>query len=64
MTHAEYQQYIRKSLLELAAKKYPGDPHRQMIYQLGYLQAQLADAMYNDSQIAAKFQANLRLRNR
>jgi hypothetical protein len=55
MTKQEYQIYIRKQLLELAVKKYPDDAQKQMIYQLGFLQAQLAEAMYNDNHIANTF---------
>lgn len=55
MTQDQYITYIRNNLLELAVKKYPADPHRQMLYTIGFLQAQLAEAMRNDSLTAIKF---------
>ena len=55
MTQDQYIAYIRNNLLELAVKKYPNDPHRQMLYTIGFLQAQLANAMYNDTSIAHQF---------
>lgn len=55
MITEQYIEYIRKQLLARAVAKYPNDPHRQMLYTIGFLQAQLANAMSNDSSIANKF---------
>lgn len=55
MLAKQYQDYIRRRCLELAVAKYPNDPHKQMLYQIGFLQAQLANAMSTDSHIANKF---------
>lgn len=60
MTKQEYQQYIRRQLLDKAVSKYPNDTHKQMIYQLGFLQAQLAEAMYNDNHIANQFKHSVK----
>ena len=60
MTQQEYQQYIRKQLLDKAVAKYPNDPDKQMKYQLGFLQAQLANAMYNDSYVALAFKHSIK----
>lgn len=55
MLHKQYIDYIRKELLELAVMKYPNDPHRQMLYQIGFMQAVMAEFMYRDNQYANKF---------
>lgn len=60
MTKEEYQQYIRRQLLDKAVSKYPNDADKQMIYQLGFLQAQLARAMYNDSNVAHAFKQTIK----
>jgi hypothetical protein len=60
MTALEYQQYIRKQLLERAVAKYPNDTHKQMLYTIGFLQAQLAHAMYNDTNVAYGFKHRIK----
>ena len=60
MTKLEYQQYIRRQLLERAVRKYPNDTHKQMLYTIGFLQAQLADAMYNDTHVAYGFRQQIK----
>ena len=52
MLAKQYQTYIRKQTLELAVAKYPNDPHKQMLYQIGFLQAQLAECMHKDNHMA------------
>ena len=47
--------WLRQELVTLAAKKYPNDPQKQMLYQLGFLQAQLVSAFMTDSHILSKF---------
>ncbi len=63
MTKQEYQLYIRKQVLESAVRKYPNDTHRQMLYTIGFLQAQLADAMYNDTRVAYGFRQQVKRSN-
>jgi len=60
MTRLEYQQYIRKQLLERAVRKYPNDTQLQMLYTIGFLQAQLATAMYNDTHVAYGFKQQVK----
>ena len=55
MIKEQYLNYIRKELLELSANRYPGDTHRQMLYQIGFMQAQLAHYMHKDSHVAHQF---------
>jgi len=55
MLQTQYIDYIRKQLLELAVKKYPQDTHRQMLYQIGFMQALLAEFMNKDNVYAHKF---------
>lgn len=55
MIKEQYLNYIRKELLELSASRYPGDTHRQMLYQIGFMQAQLAHCMHKDSLVAYQF---------
>ena len=55
MTKNQARQWIQQQLLDLAVCKYPNDPHRQMLYQIGFLQAQLAEAFYTDNLALAKF---------
>jgi hypothetical protein len=46
-----YRQYIRSELMEQAVSRYPNNPRLQMLYQIGFLQAQLAQAMAADNRI-------------
>jgi hypothetical protein len=41
----------------MASNKYPNMPHKQMLYQIGFLQAQLAEAMAQDSRTADRFKS-------
>jgi hypothetical protein len=41
--------YIRTKIRELAAAKYPNDQEQQLMYTIGFLQAQLAACMLRDS---------------
>lgn len=59
MTTSEYQEYIRRQLVAIAASKYSHDDNLQLVYQIGFLQAQLADAMYNDSRVADRFKMSI-----
>ena len=61
MTKQEYQLLIRQQVLERAVRKYPNDTHKQMLYTIGFLQAQLADAMYNDTHVARGFRQQVKL---
>jgi len=56
---SNYQLEIRKLLLERAARLYPNQPQLQLIYQIGFLQAQLAEAMCDDSRIRSRFRASV-----
>jgi len=60
MTESQYRSWIREDLLELAASKYPNDPRLQMLYQIGFLQAQLAKCMYADNAVSTRFQTAVR----
>lgn len=42
-------------LLERAVKKYPNEPQLQLLYQIGFLEAQLAEAMRNDTRTVDNF---------
>ena len=44
-----YRDYIRTELLERAARRYPNNTRLQMLYQIGFLQAQLAEAFKADN---------------
>jgi hypothetical protein len=55
MTEQQYRSWIRTDLLELASSKFPNNPRLQMLYQIGFLQAQLAKNLYNDSHAAQRF---------
>jgi hypothetical protein len=57
MTESQYRSWVREDLLELAAAKYPNNPQLQMLYQIGFLQAQLAQHMYNDSAVSQSFRS-------
>ncbi len=55
MTDRQRQQWIRAELLELASTRYPNNPKLQMLYQIGFLQAQLAQAMCSDTAVTERF---------
>jgi hypothetical protein len=55
MTNQQYRSWIRSDLLELSAKKFPNNPRLQMLYQIGFLQAQLAQSMSDDNRASYKF---------
>lgn len=55
MTTEQYRKWLQTQLLELAVKKYPNNPRLQMIYQIAFLEQQLAHAMHNDSRQADAF---------
>jgi hypothetical protein len=63
MIKEQYLNYIRKELLELSATRYPGDTHRQMMYQIGFMQAQLAHHMHKDSLVAYQFKQSVESAN-
>lgn len=46
---------IRQLLLDRAAKLYPNEPRLQMLYQIGFLEQQLAEAMRQDSRVTDQF---------
>lgn len=49
MTPDKYREYIQQHLLAQAASKYKHDEHLQLVYQIGFLQQQLAEAMCRDT---------------
>jgi hypothetical protein len=55
MTQEQAINRIRSNLLELAVRKYPNDPDKQMLYTIGFLQAQLASACLTDSRVYTSF---------
>lgn len=50
-----YRDYIRQRLLERSAQRYPNNPRLQMLYQIGFLQAQLAEAIRADNHTYLRF---------
>jgi len=44
-----YRDYIRTELLERSAARYPRNTRLQMLWQIGFLQAQLAEAFKADN---------------
>ncbi len=50
-----YQQNIRAVLLEQSVQRFPNNPRLQMLYQIGFLQAQLAEAMRSDNLAYSRF---------
>jgi hypothetical protein len=56
MMTRQYRELIRQRLLAQSAARYPGNPRLQMLYTIGFLQAQLAEAMYRDNITYYKFQ--------
>jgi hypothetical protein len=56
MAAKQYRELIRQQLLEQSAARYPNDPKLQMLYTIGFLQAQLAEAMHRDNHAYYKFQ--------
>jgi hypothetical protein len=44
-------------MLEQASERYPNNPRLQMIWQIGFLEAQLAHAMQHDNYVANGFRA-------
>jgi hypothetical protein len=59
-TRNTYLQWVQEDLRALAAAKFPGNPDQQVLYQLGFLQRMLADAMWDDSKISNTFARSLR----
>ena len=57
MTTRQYREHIRQQLLEQSAQRYPNEPKLQMLYTIGFLQQQLAEAMQRDNIAYYKFQA-------
>ena len=57
MTQSQYLQWIRTNMLEQASERYPNNPRLQMIWQIGFLEAQLAHAMQHDNYVANGFRA-------
>ena len=49
MTTRQYRELIRQQLLEQSAARYPNEPKLQMLYTIGFLQQQLAEAMQRDN---------------
>ena len=54
MTNTQYQQYIQTRLYELADSKH-SEHHLQQQYIIGFLTAQLAEAMSRDNYVALAF---------
>ena len=59
MTYEQYRSWIRQDLLELSAQKFPNNPRLQMLYQIGFLQAQLAGAIRADNHNYYRFKQAL-----
>jgi hypothetical protein len=54
MTNTQYQQYIQSRVYTLADSKY-SNHNQQQQYIIGFLTAQLAQAMAADSHVALRF---------
>ena len=54
-----YREYIRTELLERASARYPNNTRLQMLYTIGFLQAQLAEAMRADNYVYYRFKEAL-----
>ena len=54
-----YREYIRSELLAQASARYPDNPRLQMLYTIGFLQAQLAEAMRADNYVYHRFKSAL-----
>ena len=59
--HNQYVAYIRETLRELSAERYPNNPRLQMLYQIGFMQSMLAEVMWNDSKWQELFRARIQL---
>ena len=55
MTTEQYRKWLQTQLLDVAVNKYPNNPRLQMIYQIAFLEQQLAHAMNKDSRTADAF---------
>ena len=56
MMARQYRELIRQQLLAQSAARYPSNPRLQMLYTIGFLQAQLAEAMHKDNITYTRFQ--------
>ena len=54
-----YKEYIRTELLERSSQLFPNNPRLQMLYQIGFLEAQLSEAMRDDNKNYYRFQRAL-----
>ena len=52
----KYLKYVQTTLMELAQEQYPDDKGLQRIFLIGFMYAQLAEAMYADSYALKRFQ--------
>jgi hypothetical protein len=64
MTREQYHKWLRAELVDMAAARYPDDIKLQMIYQLGFLEQQLASAMNKDSRVFDEFTACIKRANK
>ena len=55
MTHMDWVRWVRQELVQVASAKYPNDATKQMIYSIGFLEAQLAAAFRTDSRVYDDF---------
>lgn len=55
MTKDELRIYIQREITSLAAIKHPKNERLQLIYQLGFITAQLTEAIYADSHVGSRF---------
>ncbi len=54
-----YIAYIRDQMRERAYDLYPSSRVNQLLYQVGFLEAQLARAMLADSHVQARFRSSV-----
>lgn len=64
MTHQDWVEWIRQELVSRAHDCYPNDARKQMIYSIGFLEAQLARAFRTDSRVYDDFRRAINRPNR
>ena len=55
VTKEELRLYVQREITSLAALKHPNNERLQLIYQLGFITAQLTEAIYADSHVGSRF---------
>ncbi len=64
MTHDDWTRWVRNQLVQVASNKYPNNIQQQMIYQIGFLESQLAGAIRTDSRVYDNFKRSVQRASR